>query len=450
VSFGPGHAHDPGDSGVDFLDEAAYAATRQPVNRAWTLRPDAYRAPRFHGLEQERVFATSWVAVADIERLRHPGDTLPVRVAGRPLLLTRAQDGRLRAFHNMCRHRGAQLVAEECRLKRVRCPYHSWTYGLDGRLLGAPLFEGSDIPNDQQGLFDMDHVVDFDKTDFGLLPVRVDAWGHLVFVNLDDHAMSLADWLGDLPQRLAGYGLSELSVVARNTYDVAANWKLLAENFMEYYHLPWVHPELAKISRIEDHHRFQGPGMYTGMTTSPITQDEHSGWSSLEPAAGLSDEDAVSGRFVWVMPNVALAVLPSHVFTIVLEPMAVDRTIEHTSLAVRHGHDGDVEVATALNKLMSFWDHVNREDIDVVERVQLGVADPSYPGGRMCYRFEEPLHRAQNMIIDRMVGVERVPAGDGDTSLYDTSPNPAESAANGNRQPGDRPGQLDARQRSQL
>ena len=395
-----------------YLREETYAATRRPVESARTLLPDAYRDRAFYDREQERLFAASWVAVTFAERVAEAGQVVTATVAGQPVIVTRDHTGALRAFHNVCRHRGTQLVDADCRLRRFRCPYHSWTYGLDGELLGAPLFEGSDIPEDQREIFDTSHARDFRRSDHGLLPVHVERWGHLVFVNLNVGARPFADWVGDLPERLGGYALDATEIVVERTYDVAANWKLAAENYMEYYHLPWVHPELVKTSRVEDHHRFQGPGMYCGMTTSPLTRDpEGTGWSSLPPVPGLDEADADAGRFVWLFPNVALAVLPNHVFTILARPDGPGRTIEDTVISLHRAASGLAD-AGALEELERFWDVINREDIDVIERVQRGLASRAFPGGPMCYRFEEPVHRFQNMVIDRMVGSDRIPEGD--------------------------------------
>jgi choline monooxygenase len=416
----PTGASDPAADRHGYLAEETYAATRRPVESARTLLPEAYRDAAFHALEQERVFATSWVGVTFAERVAEPGQVVTATVAGQPIVLARDPAGTLRAFHNVCRHRGTQLVEEDCRLKRFRCPYHSWTYGLDGELLGAPLFEGSDIPADQREIFDTSHARDFRRADHGLLPMPVERWAHLVFVNLDPRAGPLADWLGDLPERLAGYRLEDTEVVREETYEVAANWKLVAENYMEYYHLPWVHPELVKTSRVEDHHRFQGPGMYCGMCTSPLTRDPGgTGWSSLPAVQDLGDDDAHSGRFIWLFPNVALAVLPNHVFTMLVWPEGPGHTVEHTTISVPRSGIGAAR-EDALNELARFWDVVNREDIAIVERVQRGLASRAYPGGPMCFRFEEPLHRFQNMVIDRMVGVDRIPPGDerGDGPMF--------------------------------
>ncbi len=401
---------------LDYLAEETYAATRLPVEAASTLLPQAYHDDGFWAAELDRLWARSWVGVGVRPA---PGEALVREIAGRSVIVTANAAGELRAFLNVCRHRGTQLLEHDQPVgRRIRCPYHAWAYDLDGACIGTPLFEGSEIPEDQRGMFDMSAVNAFDRGDYGLYPVRVAAWECLAFVTLSDDLPPLHEWLGDAPARLGGYGLAAWEPQAERTYDIAANWKLIAENFMEYYHLPWVHPELVKVSRMQDHYRFQGPGMYTGMTTSPVSRDENPVWLALPPHAGVSGRDRESGRFLLLFPNVALAVLPNHAFVMVLEPAGPGRTIERTVLMTHPDTVADPASTDALEALHEFWDEVNQEDIGIVERVQRGVATPEYTGGRMCYRFEEPLHRFQNMVIDRMVGIDRIPPGDGDDPLY--------------------------------
>lgn len=399
-----------------YLHEATYAATRSPVSRASTLIPDAYTEPAFHELELDRVFATSWIPVAVADQVAQPGDALVTQVAGRSIIVARNRHGDLRGFHNVCRHRGAELLdAGRCRIDRhIRCPYHSWAYDLDGRLLGTPLFtDEAGIPPDQQGIFDMSDVERFRREDYGLHPVAVAAWGCLVFACVDPDPEPLEAQLGDLAERLAGYRLEEWRTARSSTYEIAANYKLVAENFMEYYHLPWVHPGLVKVSPMKAHHRWQGTGMYTGMCTRPIAANtESGGWQGLPPLKELSEEDATSARFVWLFPNAALNVLPNHLFIMLARPDGPGRTLEDVYLLTHPDATGGTDYEPSVDQLAAFWDEVNREDIAIVERVQRGLANPAYTGGRMCYRFEEPLHRFQNMVIDRMVGLRRVPAGD--------------------------------------
>jgi choline monooxygenase len=405
-------------SPADFVREETYAATRLPVDLASTLIPDAYTSADFHALERDAIFARSWVPVCVTAELAEPGSYVVVDVAGRSLLVCRNRAGELRAHHNVCRHRGTRLVENERgRVERFfQCPYHAWAYDLDGACLGTPLFTPeSGIPDDQREVFDMAGVREFDKADYGLHSVRVDSWGCLVFVCLDPEGPSLAHELGDLPERLAGYRLHEHRLLRRVEYEIEANWKLVAENFMEYYHLPWVHPGLVKVSPMKAHHRWQGTGMYIGFCTSPIAANtEEGGWQGLPPLSTLSEDDATSARFAWVFPSVAVNVLPNHSFLLLARPSAPDHTAEsayllsHPECIDRAGDALEHETEV----LLSFWDEVNREDIAIVERVQAGVADPTYTGGRMCYRFEEPVHRFQNMVVDRMLGIRRVPPGD--------------------------------------
>ncbi|MFC5063380.1 aromatic ring-hydroxylating oxygenase subunit alpha [Actinomycetospora atypica] len=410
-----------------FTDEDLYRRTRLPVDLASTLIPDAYTSPEFFALEQDRVFTTSWVAVGVVADVDAPGRCLVVEVAGRSIIVTRNRHGQLRGFHNLCRHRATKLLdgdaREVGRHGRIRCPYHSWTYDSDGRCLGTPLFEGSDVPAGQEPIFDTSIATGFDKADYGLLPVTVDSWGLFVFVNLSTDPEPLATSLGDLPQRFADYRLGEWVPQRRRTYEVAANHKLVGENFMEYYHLPWVHPELNQVSRFSDHYRWQGPGRYTGMCTTPVSRNtEAGGWDGLRPLSTLGPQDADSGRFVWLFPSTALVVLPNHAFVLFNRPVAPDRTVE-TAVLLAHPESMDDPVAEeGVEQLDKFWDLVNRQDLEIVERVQEGLANPAYRGGRMCFRFEEPLHRFQNMVVDKMVGLDRVPAGDRETERSGARP----------------------------
>ena len=259
----------------------------------------------------------------------------------------------------------------------------------------------------------MGEVKGFDKADYGLMEVQVEAWGFLVFINLDPQSGPLAEQLGDLPERCSGYRLNEWRVMRSMSFEVEANYKLIGENFMEYYHLPWVHPELVKVSRMEDHYRWQGPGKYTGMCTTPVSQNtEDGGWDGLPPIDALNEDDAQSGRFIWLFPNTAVNILPNHCFVMITSPQGPSRTLETTFILSHPESEDTVGSEEALDQLARFWNLVNLQDIEIVERVQEGLSNPAYRGGRMCYRFEEPLHRFQNMIIDRMVGLDRIPPGD--------------------------------------
>ena len=214
----------------DYLREETYRYTRNAVESAVTLIPDAYTSPDFFVLEQQKVFASSWVPVGCISDVRLPGDAIVTKVADQSIIVTRDQEGQLRAFYNVCRHRGARLLDEGCQKidRFVRCPYHNWAYDLQGKCLGTPLFTGSDIPQEMQGIFDMTDIKKFDKADYGLYPINVDSWGFLVFVNLQSDPVSLAEQLGDLPNVVPitvstnGRWYEKRSIISRPTISLSA------------------------------------------------------------------------------------------------------------------------------------------------------------------------------------------------------------------------------------
>ncbi|MEM7130579.1 MAG: aromatic ring-hydroxylating dioxygenase subunit alpha [Chloroflexota bacterium] len=402
-------------SAEDYVNPDTYKHTRAPVENALSIIPEAYSCKTFYRIEQERVFANSWVGVGCVDQLRKPSSAMVVQVAGQSIIITRNKVGELRAFYNTCRHRGAKMLADDCHTlhgRRIRCPYHSWAYDLDGNCIGTPLFDGSDIPEEMQGAFSMGGVNTFAREDYPLFPVHVDSWGLLIFVNLSENPEPLRTQLGDLPERLEEYRLDEWKVVGNKTFHFDANYKLVGENFMEYYHLPWVHPELIKVSRMEDHYRWQGKGMYTGMVTWPISQGDEGGWLGLPPVSSLGSKSRETGRFLWLFPNTAISVMPNHVFVMLTKPNGPGKTIEDTYILC-HPESLEAEGSDAeVKQLDQFWTLVNNQDIDIVAQVQAGLTMKPYRGGRLCYKFEEPVHRYQNMIIDKMVGVERVPEGD--------------------------------------
>ena len=418
---------------MDWTDDAAWAGTRQPMFAATGLDPAAYANQDFFDVERERVFGRAWVCIGIADEL--PVESSGERVRPRPMLVrqvgstsiivTRNEAGELRGFVNSCRHRGTELAESDCEVAgTIRCPYHRWGYSLDGALKATPFFD--EVPR-----------ADFDRADYGLVPVRVDSWGVLLFACLDDTTLALDAWLGDLPERMAGYGLDDWTTCHQQSIQIDANWKLISENFQEYYHLTWVHPELSKVSRVADHYRFQGAGMYCGQTTTPVSGDERDDWLAMPAAEELDESDGVSGRFVAIFPNVIMSVLPNHVWMMRLEPVAPGVTREICTMLVPPNNtaaglgNGDGSNAGAIAATRSFWLDVNSEDIDIVTRGQRGLTHGGVPAGPLAPRFEEPLHRFHNMLADHMTGSAiTIPSGDRPGVVADergagTNPTPA-------------------------
>jgi len=403
---------------VDFTQEDTYKATREHVSLARTLHPDAYRSSEFYTLEQQKLFSTSWVCVGYTDQVRERGDTFRTNVGGQELFIVKDRQGTIRAFHNVCRHRGSLLVEKDGNYDRIRCPYHSWVYESSGELLVTPLFKGHDLEEREEQYYTEQSERLFCKKDYPLLRVRVETWGSLIFVNLDPQACTLKEWLGDLPDRFARYPLHELRLQKRATFDVKANWKLIAENFMEYYHLPTIHPELVKVSKVNLHYRYQGSGMYMGFCTSPLSADPLSPFELIPPVPGLNETEAKSAMWIHIFPNISMFLFPNHLFTLLLNPRGCGETLEYTDILVHPSGFQTENYAQHYEDIFKYWDVVNRQDFEAVQRVQIGIANKAYPGGRLCERFEEPLYRFQNMVIDRMVGKNRVPEGDKEISDF--------------------------------
>lgn len=381
-----------------FLRRQTFDKTLQPVREAFTLPPDLYRLADFHAVESDKISGHAWVCVGYTSQISTPGMMLTTTVANQPIVITRDKAGFVRGFYNVCRHRASLLVTKDQKAERFRCPYHSWTYDLAGKLISCPLFA-----EDKS----------FNKEDYGLLPVRVETWGCFVFVNLDDKAQPLSEYLGDLPHHYKNFPLDELVLVKRKKYEINANWKLIAENFLEYYHLPWVHPELCEVAAIDMHQRNQGTGMYMSFFASPLLRGNTPLDADFLPAMpGLLPVEQESGYFPFVFPNLAMFLLPHHLFVLLMRPTSIDKTEEYGDLLVHKSLLFDPAHEEKLEAIFSFYDMVNVQDITAVERVQQGIRAKAYQGGRMCYRFEEPVHRFQNMVIDFLVGERRIHLGD--------------------------------------
>jgi Rieske 2Fe-2S family protein len=330
----------------------------------------AYLDAEVWAVERERIFASEWSVVGRASDARDSGDWFLGDVGGESLLVVRGDDGALRAFFNVCRHRGAELApcdgAPTGHAPGVlRCPYHSWTYGLDGALRRAPFLTDAD----------------FDRAALGLHEAGLAQWGGFVFVHLEPRtARPLTEQLGPIPERISRYPLDTLQRAARLTYEVAANWKVLAENYNECYHCGPVHPELCDI--VPDFRRAGGSdldwerGIPQREGTWTFTA---SGTSDRRPFPGLDADEQVRHKGELAYPNLLLSLSADYVAAFVLVPhgpgsttVVCDFLFDPEEMA-RPGFDPSDAV--------SFWDLVNRQDWNICESVQRGMTSRAFTGG---------------------------------------------------------------------
>ena len=338
-----------------------------------TLPRDVYVSAGVWAEERERIFAQQWVVVGRVDDVGGPGDYLRADVAGEQILVVRDDEGELNAFYNVCRHRGAELVdigaPERGHLGPViRCPYHQWTYGLDGWLRRRPFLPATGDDGDDG----------FDA--IALHPVGVDTWGGFVFVHLSPPgATPLASQLGPVVERVRRYPLAELRRGVTFTYEVAANWKVLAENYNECYHCGPVHPELCELIPA---FRRGGSGLEweagiphrDGAWTLTTT-----GTSARAPFPDLDAAERSRHKGELVYPNLLLSLAAEHVTASSLRP----RGLAHTTVVCDLLFHPD-EIASSEfdpSDAAELWDLVNRQDWAICESVQRGMSSRAWQGG---------------------------------------------------------------------
>lgn len=334
---------------------------------ARALPGEFYTSPEIFREERERIFLRRWLCAGREEQVAQPGDFFVRAVGSESLVILRDRAGALRAFHNVCRHRGARLCeSDRGKLPRtIQCPYHAWTYALDGRLLGAP---------------SMDGVEGFDAADYPLHAVPVATWEGFVFVCLAEDPEPFERAFAPLIGRFARYNLPTLRAARRIDYDVRANWKLVFENYSECYHCAIAHPELAKLSPSEsgENDLISGPFLGGYMTVASGGLSE-SGRACGIPVGDLPEDDLRRVYYYSIFPNTLLSLHADYVMVHTLWPESPGRTriecewLFHPDAASQPGFDPDDGVR--------FWDTTNRQDWHLCESSQLGVSSRAYVPG---------------------------------------------------------------------
>ena len=357
---------------------------------ALTLPAEFYVSEARFATELDRLFRRMWICVGRGEEIAAPGQFVLRELPGDNIIVTRAQDGKVHAFHNVCRHRGTRLCTEHAGTfaGSIQCPYHAWTYGLDGRLLGAP---------------HMDEVPHFRKEDYPLTALQTDEWDGHVFVNFLESAPPLRHQLGELPAKFEQWGMSELRLGHRIVYDVKANWKLIIQNYNECLHCPNLHPALNKLS-----HYLSGENEPLRTTYMGGRMDLRPGVETLSmdgtcPRAllpGLSGEDRRRVYYYAIFPNMLLSLHPDYMMVHTLWPLAPDRTI---NVCEWHFHPEELrKPGFNASDAIEFWDLTNRQDWHVCELSQAGIASKGYLPGP--YSNREDLLYAFDRLILRLHG----------------------------------------------
>ena len=348
------------------------------IARASTLSAPLYFSTTTFEDEKNRIFAATWQLVGHVRQAASPGDYFTFDLMGEPLLVARGEDGILRGFHNVCRHRAGNPAIGCGNRKLFRCGYHGWTYRLDGALLVTPEFDG---------------VEDFDPRDFGLAPVRLEEWFNLIFVNLDGEADPLLESLGGLPAQAEKFDFANMKFSERRVYEMNCNWKTYIDNYLEGYHVPSVHPGLNREIN------------YNEYTVEPYSNYVRQ-WT---PIRGPQPGDAtprryeqsgagLSADYFWAFPNWMLNCYPDNVSLNIILPQGPERTLGIFEWYVPEKNLG----SEAARKALAFSDEIQIEDMKICEVVQKNLHSRSYHSGRYSVKQEKGVHAFHQMYRDLM------------------------------------------------
>lgn len=351
-------------------------------SRTMSLNKDAYVRPDWFNADLRAIFARSWQWVCHVEKLRNPGDYLAVSVAGHPIAVVRDREGNLRAFYNVCKHRAHHLLEGAGNTTRIMCPYHAWTYKLDGQLVRAPHTET---------------LEDFNAKDICLDQVQVEEFCGFIYVNLDPSAASLVSQSGDLETEIRHWApdIDQLTFARRLTYEIKSNWKNVIDNFLECYHCPTAHKDFCTLVDM-DTYKVTTHGIYSSHMADA--------GKSANSAYDTSNAKVQTHAVWWLWPNTCLMRYPGRSSMIVLNviPAGPDRTLETYDFYLETPEPDAAEV-----EAIRYIDEVLQpEDIGLVESVQRGMNTPAFTQGRIVNdpdgsgQSEHAVHHFHGLVLD--------------------------------------------------
>jgi phenylpropionate dioxygenase-like ring-hydroxylating dioxygenase large terminal subunit len=362
---------------IKLRTQAAFRkATEISSATAKSLPQKYFVSPEIFAKEQKKIFSKEWLLVGHQSQIPNAGDYIVQDVNPESIIVIRDKDEEIRAFYNVCRHRGARLKEDACgHASAIQCGYHAWTYGLDGRLVGAP---------------HMDDVQGFDKADYPLHPVTLGVWEGFIFVNLEKNPEPLEKWFAPLEGKFSHWNMSSLRSAKRIEYDVRANWKLMFENYSECYHCPGVHPQLQNVSPYDSAENDLREGQFLG------------GFMKINPGKSLTMSGNACAAFVGnienlqqvfyytIFPNMLLSLHPEYVMVHQLWPQSPDRTLIVCDWLFHPDAARAGQAVYNPNDAIEFWDVTNKQDWHVCELSQQGISSRAYQPGPFSSRESIP------------------------------------------------------------
>ena len=376
----------------DIFSPANFTATRLPLSQASGLPGFCYTRADWYEREVEQILFKEWICVGRTEQIEKPGDYFTERVAGEPVLVVRDERNVIRAHLAICRHRGTELVSGTGNRKAFSCPYHSWTYGLDGCLRATP---GNPKP--------METAENFRKEDNGLIPLKAETWGGFIFINFDPDSKPLLTHLGELPERFGNHRLEEMRHGRRWDLEGPFNWKMYIENAREGYHLPTVHRSLWHADQpVPQWSPVATKGNYLAMYSNGAL------WSPkkrvLPEIEGLSEKEREGTYALTIFPTLLLNLMPTHIAYVRLFPDGAERTRISIQVCFLKSTLDRHDFEQLAAPIYAAVDAFQPQDMDIGPVAQRGLRSRFYDGGRYSPVGEPLVHDIANYVLDRVVG----------------------------------------------
>ena len=392
----------------DILGAEAIAAVRRPIEKARGLPASAYTSEEFFRLEQRKYFARTWMGVAYTCDIPDPGDAMPITVAGLPIILVRTGRGDVKAFHNVCRHRAAMVLTEPCKkAKQLQCPYHAWAWDLDGKLRAAPYFDGSKSGL-EEGILDRESL--------GLVSVNCAVWHHWIFVNLDGNAPPVEEHMQPLTDLMNGADLGATQIAERVDWEFQANWKMSNDNWENYHHM-WAHyPIYTKVTD-DLNMKTRKPwsvstqqGAVMSLKRDSKKAPPYPKRESNLPMIPFPDGAERVTAPNLVLPNVEITVVRDNIGSVIIEPLAPDRSVARMAFFFVGDAATDPEYADGRKLNFDRWlgesrspdarDGLRNQDMRIWESQQIARRSPAADEVVFSPVWEENVHYFQNQLLD--------------------------------------------------
>ncbi len=386
----------------DILDIEKLKNVDKPIELANGLPNECYINTDYLTYEREKIFFNKWTVIGVGSSIPNPGDAKPHNLLGIPLILIRDKKMKVRVFHNVCSHRGLKILNKPCNLKNfIRCPYHSWSYNFEGNLVATPHIGGLNNHQSEK----------FDKSKSNLKEVKTKIWMDIIFVNINSNDLSFDEFIKPLEKRWSNFikEHDHKSLVHSNDYgyfklDVSCNWKFAIENYCESYHLPTIHPELNKVSSIDDHYHIQGlPNRFAGQGSKKY-QQPIKGNKKFKTFSNWEKNLLKNSEYIALFPNVMIGLHIDHFYVFWLEPLTIDRTKEHMQIYYIGDESAKGKDLKDLRKENArFWKDVMLEDVFAVEGMQKGRNSPVYNGGNFSPVMDQPTHQFHRWVANSLM-----------------------------------------------